>query len=332
MIELVTIFHPDKIADFVSESLAHIVLTADPKGRAAFETIVFGDEKQINAHVFGEASYDVALLPKTLRLDHLTIALTYVAVRQQSIELNAIASLELAADQAIVKGRWGSSMQEYMYAQQIILALETKGYEAKILYSYNRGSLTISALQKYEDYRHLEDIYSAIAPALHKILFLKKLTINGEPVSIIRGPSKAQSVPVTNVWKIPGYLSDTGLTGRKIVCDAGGGSVGGGALAGKDMTKADKMGFLEAMNYSKDIYMRIDSHGGKDVEVEMAYTYGSKEVQYHITYPQAPALDIRDVNLSPHSYGQLADSYTGKMLTMRPRDYVNNWIFSFVDS
>ena len=43
---------------------------------------------------------------------------------------------------------------------------------------------------------------------------------------------------------IGGPRSDSGLTGRKIVCDSFGGwsAVGGGAFSGKDFSKVDRSG------------------------------------------------------------------------------------------
>lgn len=115
MIELVTIYHPDKMADFVAESLLHKVLEQDPSnGRAAFEVIIGADphylseqvfnKDQAIAWVFGEMScprpHDIYI--HELRLGNQVIKLQFIGVREQDITLHNI-SKNYTADQAIIR-------------------------------------------------------------------------------------------------------------------------------------------------------------------------------------------------------------------------------------
>lgn len=54
---------------------------------------------------------------------------------------------------------------------------------------------------------------------------------------------------------VGGPKGDSGLTGRKIVCDSygGWGSVGGGAFSGKDPTKVDRSGAYAARWIAKSL-------------------------------------------------------------------------------
>ncbi|MCQ2787245.1 MAG: methionine adenosyltransferase domain-containing protein, partial [Bacilli bacterium] len=72
---------------------------------------------------------------------------------------------------------------------------------------------------------------------------------------------------------VGGPLGDTGLTGRKLVCDTYGGSAhqGGGALSGKDPTKIDR----SATYYARYIAKNLVAAGvAKRLEVEISYAIG----------------------------------------------------------
>ena len=73
-----------------------------------------------------------------------------------------------------------------------------------------------------------------------------------------------------------GSFADTGLTGRKIMCDTYGGACrhGGGAFSGKDPTKVDRSGAYMARKIAKDILR----HGfARRCEVQLAYAIGIEE-------------------------------------------------------
>ena len=73
-----------------------------------------------------------------------------------------------------------------------------------------------------------------------------------------------------------GSFADTGVTGRKIMCDTYGGACrhGGGAFSGKDPTKVDRSGAYMARKIAKDILR----HGfARRCEVQLAYAIGVEE-------------------------------------------------------
>ena len=73
-----------------------------------------------------------------------------------------------------------------------------------------------------------------------------------------------------------GSFADTGVTGRKIMCDTYGGACrhGGGAFSGKDPTKVDRSGAYMARKIAKDILR----HGfARRCEVQLAYAIGIEE-------------------------------------------------------
>jgi len=72
---------------------------------------------------------------------------------------------------------------------------------------------------------------------------------------------------------IGGPVSDTGMTGRKIIADTYGGygSHGGGAFSGKDPTKVDRSGSYAARYVAKNL---VAAGLAQKVEVQIAYAIG----------------------------------------------------------
>jgi S-adenosylmethionine synthetase len=73
-----------------------------------------------------------------------------------------------------------------------------------------------------------------------------------------------------------GSFADTGVTGRKIMCDTYGGASrhGGGAFSGKDATKVDRPGAYMARKIAKDI---VRQGFASRCEVQLAYAIGVEE-------------------------------------------------------
>lgn len=97
-------------------------------------------------------------------------------------------------------------------------------------------------------------------------------------------------------FTIFGPVADSGLTGRKIVCDQYGGyaPVGGGAFSGKDLTKVDRTAAYMARFVAKNImHGLVNGYVGgplddpHDCSVEVAYIIGQAE-------PVSVTVTVRD--------------------------------------
>ncbi len=80
----------------------------------------------------------------------------------------------------------------------------------------------------------------------------------------------------TGRFVIGGPLSDTGLTGRKIIVDSYGGYArsGGGAFSGKDATKVDRAAAYMLRHIAKNI---VANDLAEKCEIQVAYAIGVKE-------------------------------------------------------
>ena len=119
---------------------------------------------------------------------------------------------------------------------------------------------------------HDEDVtLQDVSRDLYKVVVLPTLqTFN------LSFPEKQIVVNGTGVWHIGGPVSDTGLTGRKIIVDTYGGyaRVGGGAFSGKDPSKVDRSGAYAARFIAKNI---VAQKLANRAEVRLAYSIGAKK-------------------------------------------------------
>ena len=80
----------------------------------------------------------------------------------------------------------------------------------------------------------------------------------------------------TGRFEVGGPMSDTGLTGRKIIMDTYGGVIGhgGGAFSGKDPTKVDRSAAYMARYVAKNL---VAAGVAEKCEIQLAYAIGVAE-------------------------------------------------------
>ena len=80
----------------------------------------------------------------------------------------------------------------------------------------------------------------------------------------------------TGRFVIGGAIGDTGLTGRKIICDTYGGLArhGGGAFSGKDASKVDRSASYMARHIAKNV---VANGMARRCEVQLSYGIGMKQ-------------------------------------------------------
>lgn len=289
--------HPDKIADQISDAILDAILTQDPNGRCAVETLV-GDNQVVLA---GEVSY------KGKKIDYKKIAQKEIKrlgftnpkfnftdkspitvnIHEQSSEIATGVDGQGAGDQGMMFGYACDETAHYMplpieLAHQLTQRLDEVREEKILPYLRPDGKSQVSV--RYYRGKPVEVTKVVIAVPhdedvpLHDV----KVDILSQVVNHVLnkydfeiGP-KQLIVNGTGVWHIGGPTSDTGVTGRKIVVDTYGGfaRVGGGAFSGKDATKVDRSGAYAARYIAKNIV----ANGLADkAEVRLAYSIGVKK-------------------------------------------------------
>jgi S-adenosylmethionine synthetase len=285
--------HPDKICDYISDSILDEALAGDPSSRTAIETVV--GKNQIS--LFGEIrtktkiDYESLVRRKIAELGYTNPKWKFSDksnfssfLHEQSEEIAAGVDPGGAGDQGIMFGYALDESDQLMPLPIVVAHALTKRIDecrkdkilswlrpdgkAQVTIKYETGK-PVSAEKTVLALAHSEDVdpktvkSQAIQHIIKPVMKSFNLQLNEEGI-VVNG---------TGVWHIPGPDSDAGLTGRKIVVDTYGGyaRVGGGALSGKDPTKVDRSGAYAARYIAKNV---VAKGLATECEIALAYVIG----------------------------------------------------------
>jgi S-adenosylmethionine synthetase len=301
--ESVTMGHPDKIADQISDAVLDAVLAQDPNGRVACETLLTTGLAVVAGEITTTASLDV---PSIVRRTVAEIGYTdpclgfdgascgiIVSIKEQSpdIALGVDASpkkkKELGAgDQGMMFGFACTETPELM-PMPIALAhrLTRRLAEArqKGILRWLRPDGKSQVTVEYDDGKPVR-VDTVVVSAQHSPEVTHS-RIRREIIEKVIKPSiparfldrrTVYHINPTGRFVIGGPFGDTGLTGRKVVVDTygGRGHTGGGAFSGKDPTKVDRSASYMARYIAKSV---VKAGLAKVCELQLAYAIGVAE-------------------------------------------------------
>ncbi len=279
--------HPDKIADQISDRILDECLTQDKNSRVAVETliknnlIVLAGEVTTNADV---PYKNVALsVLKDLGYGNLEDFEFVIEISKQSPDIALGVDKDGAGDQGIMYGFATSESKELMPLPIVLtrkLAIkmdeltseipELFGSDGKcqvsIAYDENDNPVKVTTIIVSQQTKPNVDreFYTSfiIQECLKKVI----------PSWLITGETKVLINPTGEFVK-GGAYADSGLTGRKIICDTYGGvgRHGGGAFSGKDPTKVDRCAAYYARYVAKNV---VAAGLARKCEVQVAYAIG----------------------------------------------------------
>ena len=303
--ESVTEGHPDKLADQISDAVLDAILTDDPMGRVACETLVSTGFVQVAGEITTKCYVDIpAIARKTIReigytrakygFDAETCAIL-TAIDEQSPDIaqgvnNAqeFAGDEFdrvgAGDQGFMVGYACDETEELMplpisLAHRLArrLALVRKNKTLNYLRPDGKSQVTI----EYEGF--VPKCIDTVVVSHQHDDNISYDEIKNTIISQIINPVLAEEnfgldcikyfINPTGRFVIGGPHGDTGLTGRKIIVDTYGGMGrhGGGAFSGKDPSKVDRSAAYMARYIAKNI---VASGACTRCEVQLAYAIG----------------------------------------------------------
>ena len=312
--ESVTEGHPDKLCDYISDSILDSYLAKDKNARVACETVAGKGEIYITGEITSTANVDIEQVVRdTIKevgyadseydIDYRTCRI-YINLSKQSpdIALGVDKSLEDkegkdvesegAGDQGLMFGYACDETEELMplpisLAHKLSKRLTEVRREKIIDYLRPDGKTQVTVEYDGEkpvrvdtivvSTQHLPDVDMKVL----KKDIIEKVIKPTVPANLLDENTKYFINP-TGRFVIGGPLGDSGLTGRKIIVDTYGGAArhGGGAFSGKDPTKVDRSASYIARHIAKNI---VANGYAKKCEIQIAYSIGvAKPVSIYV--------------------------------------------------
>lgn len=317
--ESVTEGHPDKVCDQISDTVLDAVMQNDPNGRVACEAlatrgfIMVAGEITTNCYV--EVPKLVRNLLKNIGYDDPESGFDYqscgvtTAIQEQSSDIAMGVDAGGAGDQGLMFGFAIDETPELMplpimLAHRLVRRLAEIRKNGTLTYLRPDGKSQVAI--EYDDGipRRVETIilgvhHSKGVKTEDLRADIRKLVVNAVvPEEMIDADTKI-FINGTGRFEIGGPVSDTGVTGRKIIVDTYGGYArhGGGAFSGKDPTKVDRSASYMARYIAKNI---VKAGVARKCEVQLSYCIGVAEPT--------------SVNVNTFGSGQIADEKIAKAI------------------
>ena len=312
--ESVTEGHPDKLCDYISDSVLDEYIAKDENSRVACEVVAGKGEIFITGEITSKAYVDVedvarkaiqeiGYFGKNIDIDYKTCKIrTNISRQSPDIAQGVNKSLEEkngekiesegAGDQGLMFGFACNETGELMplpisMAHKLAKRLSEVRKQKIINYLGPDGKVQVTV--EYEDdfpvkidtivisTQHKEEIeLSRIEKDIKKHVISKIV-----PERLLDKKTKYYINP-TGKFVIGGPYGDAGLTGRKIIVDSYGGYSrhGGGAFSGKDPTKVDRSAAYMARHIAKNI---VANNYATKCEIQFAYSIGvAKPVSLYV--------------------------------------------------
>ena len=306
--ESVTEGHPDKLCDYISDSILDSYLEKDKNARVACETVAGKNTIFITGEITSTANIDIenvtrnaikeiGYFGRNIDIDFKTCSIiSNISKQSPDMALGVDNSLETkegkkaktegAGDQGIMFGFACDETKELMplsisLAHKISKRLADVRKQKILDYIGADGKTQVTI--EYDDDKPLR-VDAIVVSIQHKSEITQKQIQNDIKRFVIDDviPKKLLDentkyfINPTGRFVIGGPLGDSGLTGRKIIVDTYGGYArhGGGAFSGKDPTKVDRSASYMARHIAKNI---VANKLARKCEIQLSYAIGVAE-------------------------------------------------------
>jgi S-adenosylmethionine synthetase len=298
--ESVTMGHPDKVSDCISDAILDAMLTQDPNSRVACETMVSTGLVIVSGEITSKANVDITQTVRdTIKKIGYTDPATgfdyencavMVALDKQSPDISqgvtagkGLHKEQGAGDQGLMFGYACKETSALMpmpihLAHKLTIKLETVRKQKKLPWLRPDGKSQVTV--EYENGKpkridtvvistqHTPDVkYNKLKKGI-----IDKVIMPVLPKKLVDKKLKVHINP-TGKFIVGGPHGDCGLTGRKIIVDTygGRGSHGGGAFSGKDPSKVDRTASYMARYIAKNV---VAAGLATHCEVQLSYAIG----------------------------------------------------------
>jgi len=301
--ESVTMGHPDKVADHISDAILDAMLAQDPHSRVACESLVKCDMAVVAGEVTSKAVVNIAQVVrdtiKEIGYDDPELGFHYdncavlVAMSRQSPEISQGVTEGMglhkemgAGDQGLMFGYACRETPELMpmpiqLAHKLTTRLEKMRQTRKLPWLRPDGKSQVTV--EYEDGKP-KRIHTVLIAAQHgpdisyrelRSRIIEHVVKPVLPAKLLDSDTKFY-VNATGRFELGGPKADCGVTGRKIIVDTygGWGRHGGGCFSGKDPTKVDRTASYMARYVAKNV---VAAGLADCCEVQLSYAIGMAE-------------------------------------------------------
>ena len=291
--------HPDKVCDYISDSILDACLEQDPQSRVACETLCKSDTVVIAGEITTNAKFDYEKVVRQAVKEigytdasepfcDTTLKVISLLTRQSNEISQGVTATtsqsgdQGAGDQGIMFGYATSESPELMPLPILLAHKLTKGLTDdrkanKVNWLRPDNKSQISVLYEGNDPK---EVTAVVVSTQHSPeADQKKIT---EYVREELGPRTLGAwwrkdvtlfVNPTGSFTHGGPSADAGVTGRKIIVDSygGAGRHGGGAFSGKDPSKVDRSSAYYCRYVAKQV---VASGLAKKAEIQVGYAIG----------------------------------------------------------
>ena len=301
--ESVSMGHPDKVSDQVSDGVLDAHLAGDPMSRVACETLCTTDFVCLAGEITSTCQVDYEKIARDVIRDigytsddigfNADTCEVLLKIHSQSPDIAMGVDRDGAGDQGLMFGYACNQTEELMplpialshrilnrltdLRQQRVVDWLRPDSKSQVTVEYNPANKAVGISAVVVSTQHS----SQVEQAEIRDFVISEVVKKSVPAELLKGDTQYHINP-TGQFIVGGPHGDTGLTGRKIIVDTygGWGRHGGGAFSGKDPTKVDRSAAYMARYIAKNI---VAAGLADACEVQLAYAIGVADpVSVHV--------------------------------------------------
>lgn len=347
--ECVTIGHPDKMCDIISDKILDAYLAQDEDSRVACETFATFKKVIISGEITSKANVNVEKVARdaiiSIGYDNDDLGFNghnveiEILINKQSPDISmGVNKQDIGAgDQGMMFGYATNETENFMpytayFANKLAQKLEQVRKENIIPYLGPDGKTQVTGIFENNKFVGIDTI---VVSTQHKEIDMeilhediKKHVIEASiPSKYLSEKTKIYINP-TGRFVIGGPVGDTGLTGRKIIVDTYGGVIphGGGAFSGKDYTKVDRT----AAYYARYVCKNIVASGLCDkLMLQVSFAIGvSKPLSIYIDTYGTEKINVEQIQDVIQNVFDFSPNNMIKALNLKKPIYSNTTAYS----